>query len=246
MRDAPALARRAQSDGETILTPEFGFTWGGGPRGVGGPALQLPGSIKLLLGAMLVGHLAQVLLPFEQRHWLEITFALWMFSGGDFLPQRAYSLLSYAFLHGDWMHLLFNALWIAILGSKLHEVLGTRRFLALFVISTAVAGLVQVASGWGQTTLTIGASGFVYALVACMAYLFVLQPTDSPAERRKKLVVFTLAIAVINVAFAYAAGGFVTAGDIAWQAHAGGFLAGLLLYPPLARSALRTRRDAAD
>ncbi|WP_162906780.1 rhomboid family intramembrane serine protease [Algihabitans albus] len=199
-----------------------------------------------MLGAMLLGHLAQVFLPFEQRHWLEITFALWMFSGGEFLPERAYSLLSYAFLHGDWMHLLFNALWIAILGSKLHEALGTRRFLLLFVVSTAVAGLVQVASGWGETTLTIGASGFVYALVACMAYLFVLHPTDSPAERRRKLVVFTIAIAAINVAFAYAAGGFVTAGDIAWQAHAGGFLAGLALYPPLARSALRARRGGAN
>lgn len=232
--------------GDGVLTPESGFTWGGGgPNGVGGPALKLPGSIKLLLSAMLLGHLAQAFLPFEQRHWLEITFALWMFSGGEFLPERAYSLLTYAFLHGDWWHLIFNALWIAILGSKLHEVLGTGRFLILFALSTAFAGIVQVASGWGETTLTIGASGFVYALVACIAYLYVLQPSDSPAERRKKLLVFSLAIAFVNVAFAYVAGGFVTAGGIAWQAHAGGFLAGLVLFPPLARSAFRARHGAA-
>ena len=236
---------KALAAGDTVLTPESGFTWGGGgPRGVGGPALKLPGSIKLLLGAMLLGHLAQAFLPFEQRHWLEITFALWMFAGGELLPERAYSLLTYAFLHGDWWHLIFNALWIAILGSKLHEVLGTGRFLVLFAISTAFAGVVQVASGWGETTLTIGASGFVYALVACIAYLYVLQPTDSPAERRKKLVVFSLAIAFVNVAFAYVAGGFVTAGGIAWQAHAGGYLAGLVLFPPLARSALKARHGA--
>ncbi len=242
-RDQSAPSHR---EGEQTLTPDFAFTsGGGGPRGVGGPALQLPGTVKLLLGAMLLVHLAQVLLPFQQKLWLEITFALWMFAGGQFLPERAYSLVTYAFLHGDWWHLIFNALWIAILGSRLHEILGASRFLLLFLIATAVAGLVQVASAWGETSRVIGASGFVYALIACIAYLYVLQPHDSRAERIKKLVVFTAAIVVLNIAFAYAAGGFVTAGDIAWQAHAGGYFAGLFLFPPLARSAFRARRGGA-
>jgi membrane associated rhomboid family serine protease len=199
----------------------------------------------VLLGVMIALQLGATFVPAQQWTAVESAFGLLLFWRGEFQPDRLYTLLTYGLLHAGWGHLVFNALWIAILGSQVHQILGAPRFLVFFALSTVAAGLVQVAATWGETTFTVGASGFVYALLACIGHLYVVGPQDSLAERVKKLAVFTAAIIVLNVAFAYVAGGFVTGGGIAWQAHAGGFLAGLLLFPLLARGAVRARRGGA-
>jgi membrane associated rhomboid family serine protease len=193
---------------------------------------------------MLAVQLVQAFAPFSLSHPLLAALGLQLFAGGQFLDDRLYTLLTHAFAHGDWWHLIFNALWIAILGSRVHDVLGPGRFLLFFALTTVIAGATQIAATWGEPTFTVGASGFVFALIACLGYLYVVDPQDGPRERLKKLFAFTVAVFVLNVAFAYAAGGFVTPGNVAWQAHAGGFFAGLFLFPPLARGAVRARRGA--
>jgi membrane associated rhomboid family serine protease len=229
-----------------LPTPDFAFTaGGGGPRG-GGPAVQLATTVKVLLGLMLAVQLGQAFLPFQLSHGLVAALGMQLFSNGQFLADRLYTLLTHAFVHGDWWHLIFNALWIAILGSRVHEVLGPGRFLGFFAVTTVIAGGVQTLATWGEATFTVGASGFVYALIACLAYLYVIKPYDGPRERLKKIFAFTVAIVALNVAFAYAAGGFYGPGNIAWQAHAGGYFAGLFLFLPFARSAVRARRGGAD
>jgi membrane associated rhomboid family serine protease len=240
-RDAARPLRRIRP-----LPPiDLAFTAaGGGPRG-GGPAVRLATTVKVLLGLMLAVQLGQAFLPFRTSHALVTALGMQLFANGQFLEDRVYTLLTHAFVHGDWWHLIFNGLWIAILGSRVHEILGPGRFLAFFAVSTVIAGAVQILATWGEATFTVGASGFVYALIACIGFLYVIKPQDSRRERLKKLFAFTVAIFVLNVAFAYVAGGFVTPGGVAWQAHAGGFLAGLFLFLPFARSAVRARRGGA-
>ncbi|OAB56504.1 hypothetical protein AY599_26630 [Leptolyngbya valderiana BDU 20041] len=244
----PFLTRAAHGGKreDTALLPDFAFSpAAGGPRGAGGPAIRMAGPVKLLLGTMVALQVGATLLPAAQWRAVENALVLVLFWRGEFLPERLYTLLTYALLHGDWGHLFFNGLWIAILGSKVHDILGPARFLLFFALATVIAGMTQVAASWGQTSFVVGASGFVYALIACIGHLYVVHPGDPPRERLKKLAVFTAAVFVLNVAFAYVAGGFLTAGGIAWEAHAGGFLAGLLLFPLLASSAFRARHGGA-
>src|SRR5690625_4562884 len=114
-----------------------------------GPALRLPPVIRLLLLALIiitaVMHFADPLLETE----IIITFGLYLFLDGQFQWHRLYSLVTSVFLHDGWLHLLFNGLWIATLGSLIHRVLGNLGFLLLFFASAIVGGLVYTLAHLG-------------------------------------------------------------------------------------------------
>src|SRR5690606_39730214 len=105
----------------------------------GGPALRLPPLIALLLAVMaVITAVLQVLGPVVESKAI-VMFGLYLFLDGSFQWDRLYSLLTSVFLHDGWLHLLFNGLWIATLGSIIHRVLGNRGFLLLF-FGSAIAG----------------------------------------------------------------------------------------------------------
>jgi hypothetical protein len=92
-------------------------------------------------------YLLQWLIGHEQFSAL----ALWplgvdgnMFSQG-FLP---WQLLTYGFLHGNFVHLAFNMLTLAMFGSQVEYVWGARRFLTFYLVCVAGAALCQLAVGW--------------------------------------------------------------------------------------------------
>ena len=108
----------------------------------GGPALRLPPLIALLLAVMaIITAVLQVLGPVVESKAI-VMFGLYLFLDGSFQWDRLYSLLTSVFLHDGWLHLLFNGLWIATLGSIIHRVLGNRGFLLLFFGSAIAGGLV--------------------------------------------------------------------------------------------------------
>ncbi len=195
--------------------------------------ITLPPAIKIILGVMLAIQVLMTVLQPNQANWLIGTFGLILFWNGEFQPERLYSLLTYAFLHGGWLHLLFNGLWIATLGSQIYRVLGLDRFLILLLTTSVLGGLTQAFLHWGEPTLTIGASAIVFGLIGAAGHVWVAPFTMSSGERLRKLFAFSAIMMLLNLGYAYLGAPGDGGSAISWEAHAGGFFAGLLIFPLL-------------
>lgn len=205
---------------------------GGGARP---PAMKIPRAIWALLGIMLALHLLRLSLPQSGDEEIVFALALIIFEYGRALdPARFYTLVTHAFLHGNWLHILFNGLWLLILGSRLHQSLGEARFLIFFALTAAGGGAAQILLDWGQIAILIGASGVVFGLLGAGTYLWVLQPGDRGGERIKKIAWYCAIMMLLNVGYA-TVGGIGGMERIAWEAHAGGFFIGLAIFPLLRR-----------
>ncbi|HEX2556642.1 MAG TPA: rhomboid family intramembrane serine protease [Microvirga sp.] len=164
---------------------------------------------------------------------------------------RPWTALTYAALHGSWTHLIFNGVWLAAFGTPVARRCGAGRYLAL-AAATAVAGAaVHVIAHPADVFPMIGASAAVSGMTAAAAW-FMFAPArwslegrlEAPHERRREslaamvrnrqVVIFVAVWFVTNTLFGTLAQpfGMVDSG-IAWEAHVGGFLAGLALFPLL-------------
>ncbi len=147
--------------------------------------------------------------------------------------------LTYALLHGNFLHLAVNGLAFLIFATVVARRIGTARFFALTLVATIAAVLAHLVSNWGDTTPVIGASGAIAGYMGAASRFMFIDPRNPAAGERQLLplfsrpvVMFALVWTGINVVFGLT--GF-TPGDseqlTAWQAHLGGFYAGLLLFP---------------
>jgi len=162
-----------------------------------------------------------------------------------------WTFVTYAFIHGDISHLGMNSVWLLPFGSAVARRFGNLRVIGFFV-ATAVAGaLTHLVTHWGETASMIGASAAVSGFMAGAirfafqrggpltmfrnedpaAYMVPAVPL-SLALRDPRIVVFLLAWFGLNLLFGIGSVG-LSGGEqsIAWQAHIGGFVAGLLLFP---------------
>lgn len=172
--------------------------------------------------------------------------------GGAGLPGEPYALiasfLTHALVHGDWVHLTINSAWLLIFGSLIVRRMGTLRAL-LLGIAAAVAGAVAfLALNLGLLAPVVGASGAVSGLMgATMRLLFAAMDQGGPWLLREdpgairamslaralsdRRVLSAIAMLVlINALMLIGVGGLAEPGGIAWEAHLGGFLVGLLLF----------------
>jgi membrane associated rhomboid family serine protease len=148
------------------------------------------------------------------------------------------SLLTSMFLHGGWLHLLGNMLFLWVFGRNLEDLIGGSRFLAFYLVCGLVAGLVQVLANPYARVPTIGASGAIAGVMG--AYL--IKFPRSQIDTLVLLFVFFTRLAIpapFYLLFWFGMqflNGFETIGDrnysgggVAVFAHIGGFLAGMLL-----------------
>ncbi len=162
---------------------------------------------------------------------------------------RIWTLVTYALLHGGWEHVGFNAVWLAAFGSPLAWRFGATRFL-LFSAAGAIAGaLVHLAIfPFSQAPLVgasaaisahmAGAARFVFAAGGPMwrpagtaAYRLPAQPLMT-VIRDRRVLVFLGAWFGLNLLFGISTiSQGIASGAVAWDAHIGGFVAGLLLFP---------------
>lgn len=169
-----------------------------------------------------------------------------------------WSMLSYGLLHGSWLHLISNLLWLVAFGSPVARRLGAARFIVLMLAATVAGALAHWWTREFEVVPMVGASAAIAGAMAGAAR-FVFSPgfqmggvgTDAearaiPAEplfglwRNGRAMGFIVIWFVTNAIFG--SGLVPLAGEeasIAWQAHVGGFLAGLLLFPLLDRGAVR-------
>jgi membrane associated rhomboid family serine protease len=106
---------------------------------------------------------------------LDLWFALWPLGSGRFMP---WQVVSYAFLHGDILHLFFNMLGLWMFGSELERLWGPQALPAVPAAGVLAAPLAQLLITWltGSRTPTVGASG---ALSRCCWPSACCSPTAS-------------------------------------------------------------------
>lgn len=232
------------------------------------PAFNVPPVVLALLGGLVLIHLVRGLLPPELDFQLLISLAFIpaRFGGvhGDLgLPGGVagdiWTWFSYAALHADGMHLVVNAIWFLAFGSAVARRFGTARFLALSAAAAAAGAGAHLLFHWGDPALMIGASAVVSAYMGA-AIRFVFDPRVglgglagggarvahapvlplSQALQNRTVLAFLIVWFGINFLFGLGAVGVPGAsGTIAWQAHIGGFLLGLLgfrLFDPAERA----------
>jgi membrane associated rhomboid family serine protease len=151
---------------------------------------------------------------------------------------RLITLLTSMFLHGGWLHLLGNMLFLWVFGRNLEDLIGGSRFLAFYLVCGLLAGAVQVIANPYARVPTIGASGAIAGVMG--AYL--IKFPRSQIDTLVLLFVFFTRLAIpapFYLLFWFGMqflNGFETIGDrnysgggVAVFAHIGGFIAGMVL-----------------
>ncbi len=180
----------------------------------------LPPVTKLLMLACVGMFAASLLLP----PTLELMLALWPLQSGRFWP---WQVVSYAFLHGDTLHLFFNMLGLWMFGSELERLWGTTRYIQFLLASVLSAAAVQIlwTSLTGSLVPTVGASGALFGLLIAFGMLFpnrIIMPLFPPIPMKAKI--FVAIFGGLELLF-----GLMGGGGIAHFAHLGGMLGGFLM-----------------
>jgi membrane associated rhomboid family serine protease len=151
---------------------------------------------------------------------------------------RIATLLTSMFLHGSWMHVLGNMLYLWAFGNRLEDALGHAKFLLFYLLCGCAAGMAQVLSNPYSTLPMVGASGAIAGVMG--AYLLKF-----PRARILTLVFIFFFITTFEIPAVILLGYWfiiqlfsglgsiarthLSEGGVAWFAHVGGFLTGMLL-----------------
>lgn len=217
------------------------------------PLLNLPGVITVF--AFLIIALHAIRTHLLSDYWnAQLIYMLAFFpasygeaaGSAPFPMSGMWSPVTHALLHGDWVHVFMNLIWMAAFGSPVARRFGVWRFVILTLICSSAGALAHYVTATNPFIPVIGASGAVSGYMgAAMRFMFSRSrglrfDENSPAmslrqcfSHRQFLVFF---IIWLGVNYLFGAGFlFITeeGSGIAWQAHIGGFLAGLLVFSVL-------------
>jgi len=148
------------------------------------------------------------------------------------------------FLHGGWMHLLGNMLYLWIFGNNIEDAMGHRRFLVFYILCGIAALLANALPDPHSTIPMIGASGAISGVLGAYLLLF-------PHARVLVAIPFGFFIHTTRLAAGWVLGfwfvlqiinSVMTSGQqggVAWGAHIGGFIAGIVLIPLFKKKGVR-------
>lgn len=189
--------------------------------------------------------------------------ASWILPGYGLVPTRisadptgeAFTILTSMFLHGGWLHLGSNMLFLHIFGDNLEDVMGHLKYLAFYLLCGAAAAFAQTFVDLHSPTPMVGASGAIAGVVAGYLLLFPRAPI---VMLNLTPLIFLIGLLPVVPAWAVAAEFFIVnllqafgsagesgegGGGVAVFAHLGGFLVGFLTTKPFLRGQLvGTRR----
>jgi membrane associated rhomboid family serine protease len=153
---------------------------------------------------------------------------------------RFENLLTSMFLHGGWAHLIFNMLFLYIFGDNVEDRLGHARYAAFYLLCGMAAGAAQALVNPGSRIAMVGASGAIAGvlgayllffpgarIVTLVPIFFFLQVVEIPA------VLFLFGWFVLQILSGMATIGAADTAGVAFFAHVGGFIAGMVLGPVL-------------
>ncbi len=145
------------------------------------------------------------------------------------------SILTSMFLHGGWMHLLGNMLYLWIFGNNVEDAMGHLRFIVFYLLCGTAAALVQAFQDPSSTIPMIGASGAIggvlgaYLLLHPRANVLVLIPVFFFLHLMRVPAVFVLGLWFVLQFVQSAMTPPGVGGGVAYWAHIGGFVAGMIL-----------------
>lgn len=153
------------------------------------------------------------------------------------------------FLHGGWMHVLGNMLYLWIFGNNVEDAMGHIRFVFFYLLCGIAAALAQALPNPASTTPMIGASGAIagvlgaYLILHPRARVLVAIPIWVVIHTMRLPAVIVLGFwFVLQVISSVLSG--TESGGVAWGAHVGGFIAGVLLIPLFKRRGVRLLSQA--
>jgi membrane associated rhomboid family serine protease len=167
--------------------------------------------------------------------------------GGPAGVPPSVTIVSSMFLHGGLWHLAGNMLYLWIFGNNIEDALGHLRFLFFYLISGVIAVYAHAVTDPGSAVPMIGASGAVSGVLGAYLVLF-------PRARVLALVPMGFVMQTVHVPAVFVLGFWIViqflygllslggpGGGVAWFAHVGGFLAGVVLIRLLVRRDFRRR-----
>ncbi|MBU6463332.1 MAG: rhomboid family intramembrane serine protease [Bradyrhizobium sp.] len=235
------------------------------------PILTLPGALIVYIALLAVIHLVRMMLPFDiddlviemfgfipKRYdstLLDVTFP-----GGE--GAKVWTFVTYSLLHANLSHIGFNVLWLLPFGSALARRFGAARFFLFMAVTAAAGALAHFITHEHAVAPMIGASASVSGtMAAAIRFAFVqgsfLSFSRGDADVAAKVPALSLTRALrngrvlgflaiwfgVNIVFGMGSIAIgVDGASVAWQAHIGGFLAGLMLFSlfdPVPRETVR-------
>lgn len=219
------------------------------------PMFNVPGSVVALIGVFVAVHIVRQLLPVADDDWFTVAMAFVpaRYAGyADEIPggyiASVTSFVTHMLVHGDITHLMFNSAWFLAFGGAIALRIGSARFLAFTAFTGIVGALVFLMFHFGEPVPVVGASGAVSGMMgAVMRFMFSaidqgnfallreapksvrLMPLSEALQDKRVLAVTGIWL-LLNVITAYGIPGMSTGGGVAWEAHLGGYLAGLLCF----------------
>lgn len=194
-----------------------------------------PWMTYLILAANAVVFLFQLTLSDSQLQWFVNNFALLPASWQTDPFWFAVTVFTSMFMHGGWVHFLSNMWILYIFGDNVEDRMGPLGFLGFYLLSGVAAGVMQVVIMPDSMIPTLGASG---AIAGVMGAYIVLYPRARVVTLVPLIFFFTTINipAVLYLGFWFfsqfysgiASLGDVTMGGVAWWAHIGGFVFGLI------------------
>jgi rhomboid family protein len=159
------------------------------------------------------------------------------------------TLLTSMFMHGGWLHIAFNMLFLWVFGNNIEDSMGRLRFVFFYLLGGVVADLAHVFLESGSTTPTVGASGAIAAVLGGYALLY--------PRARVLTLIFALFVFIVEIPAMLLLGLWIFlqflpaiqqfsspddlgGGGVAYYAHIGGFLFGLAAIKLFAKRRSRT------
>jgi membrane associated rhomboid family serine protease len=224
------------------------------------PMLNVPRAVTATLAVMAAIHAARELILSQREAvdlllWFSFIPARYDpavvaqgIPGG--VAAQIWTFVTYAFIHGDATHLVINAVWLLAFGSAVARRFGTVRFLSFFAVTAAAGAAAHLATHFGALVPMVGASAAISGCMAAAirfafqgggplglwraqeAHAYHVQAAPLRAALADPRIIAFLAVWFgINLLFGL--GSLPLNGGeqpVAWEAHIGGFLAGLLLF----------------
>ena len=144
-------------------------------------------------------------------------------------------LISSMFMHGGWLHLIGNMWFLWVFGDNVEDAMGAFRFTLFYLLSGLVASAAQIATDTSSVIPMVGASGAIGGVMGAYALLY-------PRARVRTLIFLGFFITTVSVPAVFILGWWFVVqlasglpslshhgGGVAFWAHIGGFVAGILL-----------------
>jgi len=206
------------------------------PIGDLNPRRHFPLATILIIALNVVVFFYQLLLPDEALNRLVLAAGLVPYEVTNrFGVAVVGDLFTSMFLHGGWMHIISNMLYLWIFGDNVEDRLGLPVYAAFYLVAGIGASLAQVAINPASTIPTIGASGAIAGVLGAYLVMF-------PKTRVRTLILAFRFIRIVELPALVVLGLWfvlqifsglasvtsMATGGVAWFAHIGGFVIGLL------------------